>query len=170
MKIDKKKLIKIGFAIGGTAFGIWLIGRYLTKQRENQADIEVLNSLEGKQAQALRVAMNPSGSDWYFGADGTNEKMLFEIASKIKDINKVAKIYENRYGSKLSKDLENELSDNELIIFWESINNANKKTLTITKPESKKVIEVKKPPQVDLKNKGTKFKKSEVNSRGVVIV
>lgn len=163
MEINQKKLVKIGLAIGGTALGAWMIGKYFTTQRENKADQEVLNTIEGKQAQALRVAMNPSGNDWFFGADGTNEGPLFEIASKIENINKVASIYENRYGSKLSKDLENELSDSELNEFWSILNNANKKTLTAIKP---KIVAPKK----DLKGKGTKFTKSEVNSRGVFIV
>lgn len=75
----------------------------------------------------IRQALNPSGSNWLFGVDGTDEDSLFAIAPTIKGsaFAEVSKQYQLLYGSNITTDLQDELSASSLTKFWAIINGVN---------------------------------------------
>lgn len=77
-----------------------------------------------QQAQALYQAMNP----YVFGV-GTDEDLIFATAAKITDYSAVADAYRVLYGTELTTDLANDLSNAELQKFWDIV---YKRTSTTT--------------------------------------
>jgi hypothetical protein len=81
--------------------------------RKSQAEKQMGKNDAVSQAQALRIAFNPSGIGWLSNVDTTEETTLWKIAEKIVDIEEVAKQYNKLYGTSLYDDLQSELDGAE---------------------------------------------------------
>lgn len=107
-----------GTAVAGFVAFKLLQNSYRNFARQ-QAQYQLLDSKEARQAQQLKLGMNPSGFDWMFSLDGTNEEALFNAAKSIDSFSKVQSFYSQLYpGRNLVEDLESELEGEALTKFY----------------------------------------------------
>lgn len=108
-----KKIIK------GNEKYIFAIGLYflLKKFAETAAQNEAKEKIQevgqynhNALAQLYRQAVNPSGYKYLMEFDGTNEEMIFDLATKTGNFQSVAVAYRSQYGTDLIEDLRKELS------------------------------------------------------------
>lgn len=108
----------IGTAAAGF-FGYKLFQNIYRNYARSQAQHQLLDSKEARQAQQLKVGMNPSGFDWLMSTDGTNETAIFSAAQNIDNFPEVQRKYSLLYpGRNLVLDLESELDNEDLNKFY----------------------------------------------------
>lgn len=104
-------------AVGLVAYRV--VGNYIDAYRRKQVQFNIESSPSARQAQQLKIAMNPSGFDWMFSVDGTNERLIFATAQSIDNFAQVQRDYNKLYtGRNLVSDLESELSAESLSKFY----------------------------------------------------
>ncbi len=110
---NRGKIINGLLIVGGTylayRFGKKIIGDISKNAAQSQAD----DKPSVRQAMNFRSGLNPSGVSWLISTDGTNEKLIFDTARSITDLDEVSKNYKDLYQSNLLDDLQRELSSDD---------------------------------------------------------
>ena len=108
----------VGTAVAGFV-GYKLLQNLYQNFARSQAQHQLLKSRAARQAQQLKMGMNPSGFDWLMAADGTNENTIFNAAKSIQSFSEVQRKYRQLYpGRNLIEDLEAELDSEDLTKFY----------------------------------------------------
>ncbi|MGZ8505730.1 MAG: hypothetical protein ACXWXW_00970, partial [Bacteroidia bacterium] len=112
-----------GLLYSGGAYALYA---YYNSSQEQKNQQEFNNKYgtdkSAQQANALLVAMNPSGDTWFRSLDGTNEEAIFKIASEITDWAKVQSYFKTLTGFELADALGAELSGEEIDRFHRLLN------------------------------------------------
>lgn len=117
---SKPVLKALGVSIVGvTAY--FVANKFYKQWQEKRTASQLQTDVNVQYASALRNAMNPGWFSWMKNIDGTNEAMIYEIASKITDYDKVAGAYYKLYQSDLTNDLQRELDSGEYNNFLQII-------------------------------------------------
>lgn len=90
--------------------GLYFLNKTIQNYKKTSTESETGTNPVVQQAQALRVAMNPSGLEWLRRVDGTSVDEINTIASQIKSIKDVGDAYNRLFQSSLYEDLQTELS------------------------------------------------------------
>jgi hypothetical protein len=110
---NRGKIINGLLIVGGTylvyRFGKKIIGDINKGAAQSQAD----DKPSVRQAMNFRSGLNRSGVSWLVSTDGTNEKLIFDTARTVTDLDEVSKNYKDLYQSNLLDDLQRELSSDD---------------------------------------------------------
>lgn len=104
--------------------GVIVVFNLLRNSQKNTTLTNAANDPTTQLAIKIRQAINPSGSAWFLGLDGTDEDTLFSIAPSLKGgvFTEVSRQYQLLYGSNVTTDLQDELSADSLAKFWSIVN------------------------------------------------
>jgi hypothetical protein len=111
MRTDDK-LYRVGLVLIGGIGAYFLLRSIVRDNAQNNAFVST--NINAQVAARLLAAMNPSGFDWLFGFDGTDEAAIFTASQVATSYAQVASYYRQMTrGRVLGNDLRAELNDTD---------------------------------------------------------
>lgn len=127
---NQTKLLNGVLVVGGIYLTYRLGKNLFASLNKSDAQYKADDSLEVRQAMALRSAMNPSGVSWMMSFDTTNTGSIIDTAKSITNLDSVQKAYKSLYQDNLLDDLQNDLKITDYQKFLTIISSNTKKDTT----------------------------------------
>jgi len=151
------KIVTVGAVLGGV---VYFGSKWWKNYKKTQSEKEVGGDVSKQQALLVKNSLNPSGFEILKSADGTDTKALLDLASNIKDIDKVSTAYKEMYATSMYDDLKAELNPDDYQKFLNIINVNNNVSISVTDVPKEGLYIIAKTQEVNIRTSPEKIDKT----------